>query len=102
MASQCPLAAEMNRRLHAERLVRGTHQRQLHKRRWHAIPTGAFVLLNGGPMLVLDDAVVPWTTERYGDVRQRPRAGRGDDHSPSSAAALAAGYRPQIDPAALR
>jgi hypothetical protein len=96
-------AQELNRRLHAERIVRGKHRRRLHRMRWSSLPDGAFVLLAGTPAIVLGDAVVEWTTEGYG--RRRPRPARGAAETitpPASVAALRAGYPVQIDAAAAR
>lgn len=94
-----PSAAEMDRRLHGERIVRGTHTRRVHPMPWSALPDGAFVALDDGPAIVLGDALLPWTTEGYGTAATtRPRAGTVDVITPpSTVAALVAGYRPQID-----
>jgi hypothetical protein len=96
-----PRAAEIDHQLHGERIVRGTHRRQLHRSRWPALPAGTFVLAGDEPALVLDDAVVPWTIRGYSAARPRPAAGPAEVITPpSSVTALRAGYRPQIDPAA--
>ncbi|MFL6129724.1 MAG: hypothetical protein ACJ73E_11740 [Mycobacteriales bacterium] len=96
-----PSAKEMDHRLHGERLVRGTHRRRFHPSSWAAVPAGAFVRLDDGAALVRDDAVVPWTTTGYAAPRRRPRTGRVDLVTPpATVAALAAGYRPQVDPGA--
>ena len=96
-----PAAAEMDRRLHEERIVRGTHRRRFHPARWPELPSGAFVRTEDGPALVLADSLVPWTVEGYRPARARPRTGTVEVITPpSTLAALAAGYRPQIDPSA--
>jgi hypothetical protein len=96
-----PSAGEMNRQLHAERIVRGTHRRRLHRRPWRELPDGAFVLAGDVPRLVLGDAVVDWTASGYGRPRARPRTGDADVVTPpSTLAVLAAGYPVQIDEAA--
>ena len=96
-----PSATAMNRQLHAERLVPGTHQRRLHSMAWPVLPDGTFVLRDTGPALVLGDAVVEWGTGGYGPRRPRPSAGHIDVITPpSTVAALRAGYRVQIDPSA--
>ena len=78
-----PSAAALDKRLHAERLVAGTHRRRFHELAWPDVPTGSFVLVDGGPALVVDDAVVPWTTAGYGPPRARPRHGLGHRHHPA-------------------
>ncbi len=96
-----PSAGELDRVLHGERLVHGSHRRRFHRAPWSTLPTGAFVFPDSEPALVLDDAVVPWTARGYGTARPRPSAGDVTVVTPpSSVAALRAGYRPQIDPGA--
>jgi hypothetical protein len=93
-----PSAKETNRRLHDERLVRGTHRRRLHQMPWRDLPDGVFVLLDDASALVLGDRLVEWTREGYRGSRARP--GRGDATAitpPSTVAALRAGYPVQID-----
>ncbi len=98
---EVPRAMELDRRLHGERIVRGTHRRRFHPARWADVPDGAFVLLDGEPALVLGDAVVPWTTSGYASPRTRPRTGSAQLITPpSTVAALRAGYVPQIDASA--
>jgi hypothetical protein len=97
-----PRAAELDRRLHAERLIRGTHRRRFHDAPWSEVPAGAFAVVDDGPALALDGALVPWSTRGYGARRSRPRTGTAHLITPpTSTAALAAGYRPQIHPMAL-
>ena len=98
-----PSAHEMNRRLHEERIVAGTHRRRLHDLPWADLPDGTFVLLDGTPAVVVGHDVVDWTSEGYG--RRRPRPGRGTGAvltPPATVAALRAGYEAQIDPSAHR
>jgi hypothetical protein len=103
MGAKAMGAKDIDRRLHAERLVRGTHHRQLHTRRWTQLPDGAFVLFNRTPALIVGDAVVPWTAQGYGPACTRPIDGQVDVITPPfSLAALTAGYRVQIDAAAMR
>ena len=64
-----PSAAAMNRQLHAERLVPGTHRRRIHPMLWPELPDGTFVLLDGAPFLVLGDEIVEWGTAGYGAHR---------------------------------
>lgn len=91
-------AKGLDRLLHAERIVARTHRRRLHERRWQQLPDGAFVLLDDGPALVLGGAVVPWTHSGYSSGRRRPDHGMASSITPpTTLAALAAGYQPQID-----
>jgi hypothetical protein len=93
-----PGAAALDRRLHGERIVRGTHRRRFHAAPWRNLPDGAFVLHQGEPALVLGEALVPWTVDGYGPPLTRPRTGTAELVTPpSSVAALRAGYRPQVD-----
>ncbi|MFL5884896.1 MAG: hypothetical protein ACJ77M_07485 [Thermoleophilaceae bacterium] len=97
-----PSAKEMNRQLHGERIVRGTHRRRIHDMPWADLPDGAFARLDtGAPALVLGAQLVEWTHDGYGG--RKPRPTRGQAHvitPPSSVAVLRAGYPVQIDDSA--
>jgi hypothetical protein len=99
-----PSAKEMNRQLHGERIVRGTHRRRLHDAPWRGLPDGVFVMHEGTPMLVLGKRIVEWSPAAgYGADHQRPtRRHTNLITPPSTVAALRAGYRPQIDRSAER
>jgi hypothetical protein len=94
-----PSAQDIDRRLHAERIVRGTHRRRLHSVTWAELPTGAFVLTDGGaPAIVFDDSLVTWTRDGYGTRISRPARGSATALTPpASLAVLGAGYPVQID-----
>ena len=65
------------------------------------LPSGTFVIDDDIPTIVVDDALVPWTTEGYGPRRSRPTRGIAQVLTPpSTVAALRAGYRPQMDASA--
>ena len=97
-----PSAKEMNRTLHAERLVRRTHRRRLHDVPARELPDGAFVQLDGAPWLLVGDAAVAWTREGYGARRRRPASGTVTVITPpSTIAVLRAGYEAQVDRSAL-
>lgn len=94
-------ATKMNRQLHGERIVRGTHRRRLHRLPWADLPEGAFVLIDTSPVIVIGDHLTAWTREGYRGRRSRPMEGMADVLTPpSTLAALRAGYPVQIDPAA--
>lgn len=99
-------APELDRRLHAERLVprrarsAAAHgpARRTHRIPWVGLPSGVFVIASGGPVLVLGDALVAWTTEGYGARSGRPTRGDAEVLTPpTSVVAIAHGYLPQID-----
>ncbi len=98
-----PSAIEMNRQLHHERIVRGTHRRRLHPMPWRGLPDGTFVLhRDGAPQLVLAGELVEWTRAGYGVRRRRPVRGEALVITPpSSVSALRAGYPVAIDDSAL-
>lgn len=96
-----PSAKQIDRRLHGERIVRGTHRRRWHPASWPDVPAGAFVVGADGPALALDDRLLPWTTTGYRPAVARPGSGAVELITPpSTVAALRGGYRPQL--AALR
>jgi hypothetical protein len=99
VSGETPSARDMNRRLHHERIVKGTHRRRLHRLPWSDLPDGAFVLGDdGAPHLVLADELVVWTATGYGQHRPRPRTGAASVITPpASVAVLHAGYPVQID-----
>ncbi|HKU58485.1 MAG TPA: hypothetical protein VJP39_02670 [Gaiellaceae bacterium] len=93
-----PSATDMNKQLHAERIFRGTHRRQLHAVAWRELPDGAFVLVDESPFLVHGDELVEWTTAGYGASRARPRGGTAQAITPpSTLAVLRNGYPVQVD-----
>jgi hypothetical protein len=97
-----PSATQINRRLHGERIVRGTHRRRIHEAPWRNLPDGTFVLLDGSPAVVVGAELSEWTREGYGARRARPtRGGAQVITPPATVAALNAGYRAQIDNSAF-
>jgi hypothetical protein len=97
-----PSAQQMNSQLHAERLIRGTHQRRLHVSRWRYLSPGVFVLHDARPWLVTNERLTAWSTVGYGATEPRPRTGQVTVITPpSSVAVLSAGYPVQIDASAL-
>ena len=97
-----PSASEMNRRLHGERIVRGTHRRRTHALPWSELPDGTFVRLDGTPAVLAGDALTEWTHAGYGTRRPRPAHGDAEVITPpSTVAALRAGYPVGLDDSAL-
>ncbi|WP_308166487.1 hypothetical protein [Nocardia albiluteola] len=97
-----PSARQMNRRLHAERMIKGTRRRRLHDLEWHTLPNGAFVLHDRTPALVLDSELIEWTERGYENRWPRPARGQAEVITPPAILAiLRAGYRAQIDESAV-
>jgi hypothetical protein len=93
-----PSAKEINRQLHGERIVPGTHRRRLHELPWAELPDGTFVWLDGAARLLLDGSLIEWTHAGYGAGRSRPTRGAASVITPpSTVAALQAGYPLQND-----
>ena len=98
---EVPSATAMNLRLHAERIVRGTHRRRIHACPWAEVPDGAFVMHDGSPAVVTGTHLADWTRAGYRTRRRRPRLGTADVITPpATVAALRAGYPAQIDESA--
>ena len=91
-----PLAAEMDVRLHAERLREGGVQR-VHPRAIDDLPDGAMVRFEGRAWLVLGAHIHPWSFEGYQAPKRRPHDLTIDCLTPpSTVAILTAGYRPML------
>lgn len=100
-ARPLPSAKDLDRQLHAERIVRGSHRRRLHPMPWRSLPAGTFVRGDDAPALVLPDRLVPWTPSGYGSPLRLPRAGMVEVITPpSTVATFRAGLLPQIDASA--
>ncbi len=98
-----PSSGEMNRQLHAERIVRGTHLRRFVQMPWRTLPDGTFVLSPEGiPQLVMGRQLVEWTRHGYRGRHSRPIRGEAMLVTPpSSVAVLREGYPIQIDNSAV-
>lgn len=102
LSGAVPSAAAIDRRLHGERIVRGTHRRRTHPVRWGDLPDGAFVVVDDGVALVAGRRLVSWTAAGYGEPRPRPSRGEAALLTPpATVAALQAGYPVQIDESAV-
>lgn len=96
-----PSAKEMNRQLHDERIIRGTHRRRLHRLPWNHLPDGTFVRTDDVQAVIVGDRLTEWTRDGYGRHHPRPKVGTATVITPpSTIAVLRAGYPVQIDPSA--
>lgn len=79
-------ADAIDARLHEERMHR------THDARFHDLPDGVFVLVDGEPWVVLDDELLRWTPGGYTDRRPRPRGAARVVTPPSTMAVLRHGW----------
>jgi hypothetical protein len=96
--SQRPTAADVNARLHAERLTDARTQRH-HERALDELPDGAFVLRDDAPWLVCGQKLMRWTPAGYSDVVARPTGQQAVVLTPPSLVeVLLEGWRPAAVP----
>jgi len=85
--------------LHAERRE-GPFGKRTRVAAIESLPDGAYVALDGRAWLVLHDALLLWSPDRYVDRKPRP-SGEATVLTPASiVAVLAAGYRSGVHPSA--
>jgi len=96
-----PRAADMDDVLHRERLD-GRGKRR-HRFPIDELPDGVCIALQDGAYAVRGGALLQWTPAGYAARKRRPRGRIVDALTPPSiVAVLAAGYRPQWHPGAVR
>jgi hypothetical protein len=96
-----PRAAELDAVLHLERVDR--RRRQVTHRAWPGgLPDGVMIRAGGQTGLLVDGRLRPWSWDGYG-APAAVSAERAVEvlTPPSTIAAIAAGYRPMVHPAAL-
>jgi len=93
--------AEIDRRLHAERIDRATRQTRPHSADIAGLPDGTMILTPAGPTraaLLVGDALYPWQEGGYRSPVRRPASGAFDVLTPPTLRqALAHGYRAAIN-----
>jgi hypothetical protein len=88
-----PRADEIDRVLHADRLV-GRRDRRTYQARLGDLPDGAMIELDGAAWLVQPDSLQRWSFAGYGDERARTPRERVEVLTPrATVATLRAGYR---------
>ena len=88
--------AQMDQVLHAERVDRNG-AKVVYRAAVDALPSGAFVRMEGQPHLVLSSWLLPWSPAGYGTPQRHPEGGEVDVLTPRSiVAVLAAGYCPTL------
>lgn len=92
-----PAPKEMDRALHAARIVPRRRMQATFAAAPEWLPEGTFVRIASGPALILGDRVLPWSPGGYGVSLDRPATGEVQVLTPRpTVAALAAGYRPVL------
>ena len=93
-----PSAKKINRRLHGERIFRGSHRRRSHELDWAGLPDGVFVPSTARPRLVLGARASRVDPGRLGGRRRRPRRGTATVITPpATVAALRTGYPVHVE-----
>ncbi len=97
-----PRATEMDKMLHAARVLPGTRSQKRHQAPIDNLPTGAMIQHNGSAHLVLQDQLLPFTPNGYGAAINQPRSSVVAVLTPSPIiAVLQMGYRPQLHHSAV-
>ncbi len=94
-------APQLDAVLHGQRLPLG-NGRTVTRSSWSDLPDGAFVLVDQGPAVVVQDHLAPWRPDNtYGSPVRRPRSGAASVITPAaSLGVMRAGYPVQIDDSA--
>ncbi|SPH17738.1 Carboxylesterase NlhH [Defluviimonas aquaemixtae] len=92
-----PRAPEIDRCLHAARIVPRRGTKVTCRADIATLPDGAFVAMAGGSCLVLGDRLLPYAPDGYRPALPRPGGGIAEVMTPAPlVAVLAAGYRPML------
>jgi hypothetical protein len=89
-------ADAIDQRLHAERVDPMTRGHRLHRRALDDLPDGGFVLHDERPMLVLGNALWPWSPGGYTESELRPNGPATVITPPSLVAILRTGWRSDV------
>lgn len=96
-----PRAAEMDARLHAERVDARTRRQLTRRARAAQLPDGVMVLRRGAPGLLAGGRFLPWSFGGYlAPVALPPDAPVQLMTPPSTVGAIRGGYRPLLHPSA--
>ena len=95
-------AKEMDRSLHAARIVKGTKTQKRHVAPVDDLPDGSFVTIEAGPALILGDRLLPYSPEGYAPPIPRPTGETAEVLTPAPmVAVLRAGFQPVLHRSAL-
>lgn len=94
-----PAPGEMDRALHAARIVPRRGVKVAFAAPVESLPDFAFIRTGAGPAMVAGDRLLPWAPDGYGAALPRPAPGEVQVLTPRpSVEALRAGYRPVLHP----
>lgn len=100
-----PRAPEMDAELHRARRAIDGVRRATWRMPWQDVPDGTFIVLDGEPMVVVDDHLTRWdrASGLYGAAARRPLTGKADVLTPRMTVdVLRHGYCVNIDAAARK
>jgi hypothetical protein len=98
-----PKAPEMDKVLHAARIIPGTRTQRRHRAEVDTLPTGAMILHGGSAHLVLGDQLLCYGPDGYGPAVSRPRSGEVEVLTPAPIlSVLQNGYQPQLHQSTTR
>jgi len=96
-----PRAPEIDARLHTERIDPRSRRQLTRPASIDELPDGVMVRFAGTPGLLAGETILPWSFTGYGaPIAVSPAASVDLLTPPSTAAAIACGYRPLIHPSA--
>lgn len=96
---EAPSAPAMNARLHADRIDAAGRTQRRHAAWLGSLPHGSFVLAQGGPALLADGRLHPFTLAGYGRGEAADPAANVTVLTPRcTVSVLRAGYRPALAP----
>jgi hypothetical protein len=94
-------AADMDIRLHAERLEGGRNRKRLHWRKLDDLPDGTMIVVDGAPVAVRGRRLLKWTPRGYAGASTRPSGVSVAVLTPPAIiATLKRGYAPLWHPSA--
>lgn len=92
-----PRAPEMDRALHAERIISGTRRQRTWRCPLGTLPDAAFVVWDGQPHIRIEGRLRPWSYDGYGAAVDVPDVETVIVLTPpSSVGAIRGGYRPAL------
>jgi hypothetical protein len=96
-----PRATELDAVLHSERVESRTRRQRTTTQDLAELPDGAMVRFDGRPALVLEQQVLPWSWEGYGEALRPPGLHQVETLTPpANLLVLKAGFAPLLHPSA--